>query len=74
MDLDVDPVWVMWMAAVMELVQVLNEVFATSEVAKTVPPLEMVLISWGYFEVEYFHSESVVALVLMVKFISTVEM
>ena len=74
MDLDVDPIWVMWMAAVMELVRVLNEVFSSLEVAKTVPPLEMVLICWGYFEVEYFHSESVVALVLMVKFISTVEM
>ena len=52
----------------------LTEVFAPSEVVKPVPPSEMVLVCWGYFEVEDFHSESVVALVVMVNFVSVVEM
>ena len=61
MDLDLDPSWVMQKSAVLEVVWVLTEVFAPSEVTKPVPPSELVLVCWGYFEVEYFHSESVVA-------------
>ena len=52
----------------------LTEVFAPSEVVKTVPPLELVLRFWRYFEVEYFHSESVVAVVVRVIFVRVVEM
>ena len=52
----------------------LTNAFSPSEVAKLVPPLELVLVCWGYFEVEYFHSEFVVALVVMVKFVSVAKM
>ena len=52
----------------------LTEVFAPSYVAKPVPPSELVLVCWGYFEVEDFYSESVVAVVVRVKFVSVVEM
>ena len=49
------------------MVWVLTEVFAPSEVGKPVLPSELVLVCWGYSEVEYFHSESVVAAVARVK-------
>ena len=52
----------------------LTEVFAPSEVSKTVPPSDMVLVCWGYSEVEDFHSESVVAVAARVKFVSVAEM
>ena len=52
----------------------LTEVFASSEVAKRVPPLELVLVYWGYSEVEAFYSESMVAVVSRLKFVSVVEM
>ena len=52
----------------------LTEVFAPSEVEKTVPPLDLVLVCWRYSEVEDFHSESVVAVVARVKFVSVVGM
>ena len=52
----------------------MNEAFTPWEVEKSVPPLDMVLVCWGYSEVEYFHSESVVAVVARVKFVSVVEM
>ena len=74
MDLDLDTSWVMWKASVLKLVWVLFEVVAPSEVAKTVPPLDLVLVCWGYSEVEYFHSEALVAVVARVKFVSVVEM
>ena len=64
----------MWKAEVFEVLWVLNGLFAPSEVTKPVPPSEMVLVCWGYFEVEYFHSESVVVLVVMVKFVSVAKM
>ena len=60
-------------APVLEVVWVLTEVFAYSEVAKPVPPSEMLFVCWRHFEVEDFHSESVVALVAMVKLVSVVE-
>ena len=74
MDLGLDPSWVMCKASVLELVWVLTEVFSLLEVAKTVPPSELVLACWGYFEVEDYHSESVVTVVPRVKFVSVVEM
>ena len=52
----------------------LDEVFATLEVVKPVLPSEMVLVFWGYSEVEDFHSESVVAVAARIKFVSVVEM
>ena len=52
----------------------MTELFAPSEVAKPVTPFDMVLVCQGYSEVEYFHSESVVAVVARVKFVSVVEM
>ena len=70
MDLDVDPSWYMWKDTLLEAVWMLADVFAPSEVAKPVPPSELVLVCWGYFEVEGFHSEFVVALVVMVKFVN----
>ena len=51
-----------------------DEVVALLEVAKPVPPLELVLVFWGYSGVENFHSESVSAVVARVKFVSVVEM
>ena len=60
--------------AVLEVVRVLTEVSAPLEVAKMFPLLELVLLCWGYFEVEDFNSESMVALVVRVKFVSVVEM
>ena len=74
MDLDVDPSWVMWKAGFLEVVWVLTELFATLEVVKPVPPLEMVLVCWGCFELEDFHSEAVVAVVVRVNFFSMVDM
>ena len=56
------------------MVWVLTEVFAPSEVGKPVLPSELVLVCWGYSEVEYFHSESVLAVVTRVKYVSVVEM
>ena len=74
MDLDMDPSWVMWEAAILEVVWVLAELVAPSEVAKPVPPLELALVCWGYSEVEHFHYESMVAVVAKVIFVSVVEM
>ena len=74
MELDVDSSWVMWKATVFEVVWVLTEVLTASKVVKPVQPSEMVLVCWGYFEVEDFHSESVLALVVMVNFVRMVEM
>ena len=62
-----------WEAALLEMVWVLTEVFAPSEVEKLVPTLELVLVCWGYFGVEDFHSVSMVAVVARVKFVSVVE-
>ena len=44
MDLDLDPIWVMWKAAVLEVVWVLDEVVLPSEVVKLVPSLELILV------------------------------
>ena len=74
MDLDLDPSWLIWKALVLEVVWVMAEVVALSEVAKPVPPSELVLVGWGYSIVQYFHSESVVAVVARLKFVSVVEM
>ena len=52
----------------------LIDAFSPSEVEKLVPPSDLVLVFWGYSEVEDFHSESVVAVVARVKFVSVVEM
>ena len=51
----------------MDVVLVLSEVFSHLEFEKPVPHSELVLVCWGYSEVEYFHSESVVAAVARVK-------
>ena len=51
----------------------LTEIFSLLEVSKTFPSSELVLVFWGYFEVEDFHSESVVAVSARVKFVSVVE-
>ena len=61
-------------AIVLEVMWVLAEVFAPSEVAKPVPPPDLVLACWGYSEVKNFHSESVAAVATRVKFVSGVEM
>ena len=74
MNLDLDPSWLMWTAAILKVVRVLTDAFSPSEVAKTAPLSELVLMCWGHFEVENFHSEFVVALVVTVKSVSTVEM
>ena len=44
MDLNLDSRWVMWKAAVLEVVCVMTEEFAPSEVAKPVPLSELVLV------------------------------
>ena len=66
MDFDADPRWLLCKAAVLEVVCVMTEVFALSELTKMVSPSDLVLVCWGYFEVGGFHSESVVALVVRV--------
>ena len=74
MDLDLDPSWVMWKSVVLEVVCVLAEVVAPSKVTKPVPPLELLLVCWGYSEPGNFHYESVVAVVARVDFVSVFEM
>ena len=49
MDVDVDISWGMLKAAFLEAVWLLIDVFAPSQVAKPVPPSELVLVCWGYF-------------------------
>ena len=65
---------VIWKAVVLEVMWVLDELVAPSEVAKPVSPSELVLVCWGYSEVEDFYSESVVAVVARVNFASMVDM
>ena len=48
--------------------------FAPSEVVKPVLPSDLLLVCWGCFDVEEFHSEFVVALVEMINFVSVAEM
>ena len=72
--MDVDPIWGVLKAALLEVLLVQIDAFSPSEVAKPVPTSELVLVCWGNFEVEYFHSEFVVALSVMVKFVSVDEM
>ena len=74
MNLDVDTSLGVLKAALLEVAWVLTDAFAPSGFAKTVPTSEMVLLCWGYFEVEDFHSEFVVTLVVIVKFVSVAEM
>ena len=38
---------------VLEMVWVPADLVATLEVAKLVPPLELLLVSWGYYDPEY---------------------
>ena len=49
-----DPIWVMWKAALLKVVWVLIDAFATSEVAKLVPPLELVLVCWDILKLNLF--------------------
>ena len=51
-----------------------DEVVTISEVAKLVPPSDLLLVSWGYSDLEIFHFESVAAVVARVRFVSVVEM
>ena len=44
MDLDLNPIWVMWKTVVLEVMCVLDKVVAPSEVSKKVPHLELVLV------------------------------
>ena len=74
MDLDLDSSWVVWKAVVLEVVWVPSEVVAPSDVAKLVPPSELLLVCWGYSDPENFHFESVAAVVARVRFVSVVEM
>ena len=64
----------MWKAVVLESVWVPAEVVSPLEVEKTVPPSELVLVCWGYSEIDNFHSESVAVVVTRVKFVSKVDM
>ena len=63
-----------WKAVVLEVVWVLDEVVAHSEVAKPVSPSELVLVCWGYSDAIIFHFESVVAVAERVIFVGVVEM
>ena len=72
MDLDLGPIWVMWKAVVLEVVWVPAYLVAPSEVAKLVPPSELLLVCWGYSDPENFHFESLAAVVTRVRFISYV--
>ena len=48
------------------------EVVAPSEVAKLVLTSELLLVCWGYYNAEKFHSESVAAVLARVIFVSVV--
>ena len=67
-----DPRWRMWKVDLLDVLWVLDDAFEPSEVAKLVPTSDMVLACSGYFEVEAFHSDFVVALVVMVNILSVV--
>ena len=67
MDLDMYPSWVMWKAVVLEVIWVPAEVIVPSEVAKLVPPSELLLVYWGYSYPKIFHFESVAAVVARVR-------
>ena len=69
-----DPSWGVLKYALLEAVWLLNDVFSPSDVVKPVPPLELVMVCLGYFEVEYFHSDYVVSLLVMVKNLSVNDM
>ena len=73
MNLDVDTSLGVLKAALLEVAWVLTDAFAPSGFAKTVPTSEMVLLCWGYFEVEDFHSEFVVSMVVIVKIVNVIE-
>ena len=73
-DLDLVPIWVMCKAVVLEVVWVPADLVAPSEVEKLVPPLDLILVCWGYSDPENFHSESMAAVVARVRFVSVVEM
>ena len=68
-----DPIWGLLKAALLEVVWVQTDVFAPPEVEKLVPHSDLVLVCWVYFEVGDFHSEFMVALVVMVKLVSVAE-
>ena len=60
----------MWETLILEVVWVPTEEVAPLEVAKLVPPLELLLLCWGYSESENVLSESVAKLLARVKFVS----
>ena len=47
----------------------LLSVFSSSEVAQSVPPLEMVQICWLFLVERYFDSDSAITLEAMVEFV-----
>ena len=69
-----DPIWGMLKASLLGVLWLKTDVYTPSKVAKPVPTSDLILVCWGYFEVEYFHSDFIVVLVVMVKFISVDEM
>ena len=64
----------MWKAAFLEAMWLLSLVFVPSEVVKPVPPLDMVMVCWWFLMVGDFHSDSVVSLGVMVKFVCRAEL
>ena len=68
------PSWVMQKDLFLEVVWVPDDLVAPSEVAKLVPPSEVLLVFWGYSDPEIFHLESVAAVMARVIFVSVVEM
>ena len=56
----------MWKAVVLEVLWVPSKVVSPSEVDKSVPPLELILVCWEYYDPEKFHYESMVVVVVRV--------
>ena len=54
MDLDLYPSWVMRKAVVLEVVWVPDEVFTSSEIAKIVPPPDLVLYAGDILKLRIF--------------------
>ena len=69
-----DPNWRMLKASLLEEVWVLTDMFSPLEVVKPVLTSELVLVFWGYFEVEDYQSKFVVAVLVMSRNLSVAEM
>ena len=74
MGLNVYPGQGMWKADILEAAWVTTIVFSPSKFETMVPPLDLVLVYWQFLLVGYFHSDSVVAFGVTVKYLCGTKM